>query len=50
VWLPAPAGADVREGGTPAREAEGVNWLRREGDREVWSVASGGYRFSVRTR
>jgi alpha-L-rhamnosidase len=48
VWLPAPADADIREGALPARQAEGVNWLRREGDREVWAVASGEYDFSVR--
>ena len=49
VWLPSSDEADIREGPTAAREAEGVKWLRREGDRDVWNVASGDYRFSVRT-
>jgi alpha-L-rhamnosidase len=48
VWLPAPADADIREGALPARQAEGVQWLRREGDREVLAVASGDYDFSAR--
>jgi hypothetical protein len=49
VWLPSPDEADIREGPTAAREAEGVKWVRREGNRDVWNVASGVYRFSVRT-
>lgn len=49
AWLPAPEGADIRERGKPAREAEGVQqWLRRESDCEVWAMASGEYDFSVR--
>ena len=47
VWLPASADANIREGALPARKAEGVQWLRREGEREVFAVASGEYDFSV---
>jgi alpha-L-rhamnosidase len=47
VWLPAIADANIREGALPARKAEGVQWLRREGEREVFAVASGEYDFSV---
>jgi len=47
VWLPAPRGSDIREGGKPAREVKEIKWLRREADRDVWAVASGIYKFSV---
>ena len=42
------AAADIREGALPAWQAEGVKWLRREGNHEVWAVASGEHDFSVR--
>jgi hypothetical protein len=42
------AAADIREGALPAWQAEGVKWLRREGNHEVWAVASGELDFSVR--
>lgn len=48
AWLPARADAEISEGAKLARQAEGVNWLRREPGHEVWAVASGEYDFTVR--
>ncbi|NLS95718.1 MAG: family 78 glycoside hydrolase catalytic domain [Planctomycetaceae bacterium] len=45
VWVPASAGADVKESGKPIGEAEGVRLVRREGDSTVLAVGSGAYRF-----
>ncbi len=48
VYVPAQAGAEVREGAGPAAEAAGVSLLRREADAAVYAVGSGSYRFTVR--
>ena len=47
VFVPAPAGADVTEGGVPAARALGVYSARRVGDQVVVSVGSGVYHFQV---
>ena len=47
VHVPAPDVAAVRESGRPAREAEGVRFLRMEADRAVFEVGSGNYVFTV---
>lgn len=36
----------IEEGGVPAAESEGVTYLRKEGDRTLYEVASGSYRFT----
>jgi len=48
IYLPAAAAAAVREGGRPVAEAEGVRFERMEGDRAVFTVGSGEYRFQSR--
>jgi hypothetical protein len=45
VSVPARDGAVVLEGGAPAERRPGVTWLRRDGDRMVYGVAAGSYRF-----
>jgi hypothetical protein len=45
VYVPARKVADVTEGGKPAAEADGVKFLRAEGDRAVYQIGSGDYRF-----
>lgn len=47
VYVPAAAGAEVREGDAPAAEAEGVRLLRREAAALVYEVAAGSYRFTA---
>lgn len=47
VFIP---GELITEGGVPANEAEGVTLQRREGDRQVFSVASGSYRFEAKIK
>jgi alpha-L-rhamnosidase len=47
VYVPAPAGAEVREGGASADQAAGVRLLRREADTAVYEVAAGEYHFSA---
>ncbi len=44
--LPAREGHEVSESGSPVDEAEGVNWLEQAGDRAVFRLASGTYKFS----
>ena len=46
VFIPAGNVTDVCEGGQPAARAEGVTYLEREEGYEVFSVASGKYRFT----
>lgn len=48
VYIPAADASSVREGGQSAGLAEGVEFLRMEGDRAVYSVGSGTYSFSSR--
>jgi alpha-L-rhamnosidase len=47
VHLPAGESAKATVDGKPAEGAEGVTFLRREGDRRVYAVESGEYRFRV---
>ena len=47
VYLPAKDGAAVLEGGQTATKAEGVRYLRQEGDRALFEIGSGTYRFHV---
>ena len=48
VFVPAPGGADVTEGGVPAARAPGVSSAQRVGDQVVVSIGSGSYHFQVR--
>jgi alpha-L-rhamnosidase len=50
VFVPATAGADVTEGGRPLDAAEGVRFLRREGDRAVVAIGSGTYQFTAKKK
>ena len=45
VYIPARDTAPVFESGQPADKAAGVRFLRREGDRSIYSVQSGQYAF-----
>jgi len=47
VFVPAPVGADVTEGGVLVARAPGVSAVRRSGDQIVVSLASGTYHFRV---
>ncbi len=47
VYVPARAAGRVTEGGHPAAQADGVKFLRQEGDATVFAVASGTYHFRV---
>jgi alpha-L-rhamnosidase len=47
LFVPAHEASQVREGKRPAGSAPGVKFLRQEGDRAVFQVASGSYDFSV---
>ncbi len=47
LFVPAQEASQVREGKRPASSAPGVKFLRQEGDRAVFQVASGSYDFSV---
>ena len=48
VSVPAREGAAVEEGAVPAESSPGVRFLRREGDRMVYAIQSGSYRFTSR--
>lgn len=45
VYLPAKSAKDVEEGGRKVANAEGVKFVRMEGDRAVFEVGSGEYAF-----
>jgi alpha-L-rhamnosidase len=47
VFVPARDTASVSEGGRPAAQASGVQFLRSEGDAAVYRVGSGSYVFSA---
>jgi len=47
VYIPATEGAKVCEGGLPAQEVSGVEFLRREAEAMIFEVASGEYHFTV---
>jgi alpha-L-rhamnosidase len=46
VYVPARSSADVSEGGRPAAEAPGVQWLRMDRRSAVFAVDSGRYSFA----
>jgi len=48
VYVPARSADEVREGGKPARDAEGVTFLTSEGGSAVYRVGSGRYSFVSR--
>ena len=48
VYVPAASADEVKEGGTSAREAEGVTFLRMENGRALFRVGGGIYRFETR--
>jgi alpha-L-rhamnosidase len=45
IFIPATSPDDVTEGQRPATEAEGVRFVRMDGDRAVFDVGSGTYHF-----
>lgn len=45
VYLPAAAESHVLESGVAVEQSPGVVFLRREGDRNVYAISSGSYRF-----
>jgi alpha-L-rhamnosidase len=45
VYVPAKDAAKVTESGRPARQAEGVRFVRMEKDRALYEITSGCYRF-----
>lgn len=49
VVLPTKDKASVRESGGPAEAAQGVKFVRVEGEESVWSVGSGRYRFECKS-
>jgi len=48
VFVPAKSAEQVTESGKPAGQANGVKFLRQEGDRAVFAVESGQYDFQAR--
>jgi alpha-L-rhamnosidase len=45
IHVPAEGADAVKEGDSPAAEAEGVEYIRMDGDRAVFNIGSGSYRF-----
>jgi len=50
VYVPVADAGSIKESGSPAVEAEGVTLLRVEGDRTLFEVGSGTYRFTAPRR
>ncbi len=48
IHVPVEGSASVTEGGKPAREAEGLGFIRSEDGYEVYTAGSGSYSFSVK--
>jgi hypothetical protein len=48
VYLPAAAESKVTESGVDVASGEGIRFLRREGDRNVYAIESGSYKFESR--
>jgi alpha-L-rhamnosidase len=46
VYLPTPEAASITEGGKGLAQAQGVKFLRTEGERAVLAVELGIYRFA----
>jgi len=49
VFIPATGGNKILESGKPATEAQGVTFLRKEGDEAVFEIGSGNYSFASTT-
>jgi alpha-L-rhamnosidase len=47
LYLPAPSATAVKEGGGEGSRARGVSFLRYEGGKAVYTLASGTYEFTV---
>ena len=47
LFLPAASEGDVKEGGLPATEAAGIQFLRHESGKAVYRLQSGSYRFQA---
>ncbi len=47
IWVPAKEQTSVKEGGKDASTAEGVKFVRMDGDSAVFDVESGSYRFTA---
>jgi alpha-L-rhamnosidase len=50
VWVPTSDAASVTEGGRPAKEAEGVKFLRSADGCAIFAVGAGEYRFRATVR
>jgi len=50
VSLPAKSAGSITEGGQPLGKADGVKFLRTEGDRTLLAVESGSYAFAVKDK
>ena len=48
VYIPMPKGSAIEESNVPVMQAKSVKWLRRDGNREIYEIGSGEYKFSVR--
>jgi alpha-L-rhamnosidase len=48
VYVPTADAKSITEGDNPASEAEGVEYVRMDGDRAVFNIGSGVYRFESR--
>jgi alpha-L-rhamnosidase len=48
VYIPAADAKSVKEGDGPAAETAGVEYVRMDGDRAVFNIGSGSYRFESR--
>ncbi|MHB0955409.1 MAG: family 78 glycoside hydrolase catalytic domain [Pirellulaceae bacterium] len=46
LYLPAQDAGKLREGGKPLAQAQGVKFVRMEGDRAIVTIGSGSYRFT----
>ena len=47
LYLQAADGSNITESGLPAEDTDGVKYIGRQGDREVFQVSSGNYNFLV---
>jgi predicted GH43/DUF377 family glycosyl hydrolase len=48
VYVPAAVGTNVTENGASASDSPGVSFVRREGDRSIYTLESGSFRFESR--
>lgn len=47
LWIPAAKAAQVTEGGKTASKVKGIKFLRQEGDKAVFTIGSGTYKFTA---